>query len=123
MPARQGVQAFGINAYQLINPYGERHLGFRCICPVLPLGNFIASLFLKCNNDAVALVGETSPPPQEKVPEPSSILGLTITGLMFDVLGNADISGQFSQMNRNCDNCDKCSHSSDFSPRMSKVDS
>ncbi|MEG5057181.1 PEP-CTERM sorting domain-containing protein [Microcoleus sp. A2-C5] len=48
---------------------GSQTIGFKFDKSLLPVGSYAASLILECNNDAMAIIGET-----EAVPEPSSIL-------------------------------------------------
>ncbi|MCP2728162.1 XDD3 family exosortase-dependent surface protein [Limnofasciculus baicalensis] len=60
---------------------GSQTFGFKFDKSLLPVGNFIASLILECNNDATALVGETKT--VKPVPEPSATIGLAAFGLIF----------------------------------------
>jgi hypothetical protein len=53
---------------------GTHTFGFKFDKSLLPVGSYVASLILECNNDAIALEGETQPF-EEKVPEPSLIFG------------------------------------------------
>jgi hypothetical protein len=48
---------------------GSQTIGFKFDKSLLPAGSYVATLIEECNNDALALIGET-----EAVPEPSSIL-------------------------------------------------
>ncbi|MEA5573018.1 XDD3 family exosortase-dependent surface protein [Calothrix sp. UHCC 0171] len=76
---------------------GSQLFGFKFSRSLLPSGNFIASLFEECLNDAIALRGRfdvpipkivTPPqppvtlPPIESVPEPSAIAGLIMVALL-----------------------------------------
>lgn len=55
---------------------GSQTIGFKFDKSLLPVGEYVATLILECNNDAIALKGETQPPlPKEEVPEPSLIFG------------------------------------------------
>jgi hypothetical protein len=58
---------------------GKHTIGFKFDKSLLPVGSYTASLFEECNNDAMAIIGET-----QSVPEPSSILA---TLLGFGALG------------------------------------
>jgi hypothetical protein len=51
---------------------------FRFDRSFMPSGHFLASVFLECANDGTVLEGELA-----NVPEPSSVVGLTLLGLMF----------------------------------------
>lgn len=70
---------------------GSQLFGFKFSRSVLPSGNFIASLFEECLNDAIALRGHLDTPapkvdvivpPIKSVPEPSGVVGLLIVGLL-----------------------------------------
>jgi len=54
---------------------GSQTIGFKFDKSLMPVDNYFATLILECNNDAMALLGETEP-----VPEPSSILA-TLLGV------------------------------------------
>jgi hypothetical protein len=57
-------------------PNTSRTIGFKFDKSLLPVDDYVATLILECNNDAIALKGETQPPlPKEEVPEPSLIFG------------------------------------------------
>ena len=57
-------------------PSSSRTIGFKFDKSLLSVGSYVATLIEECNNDAIALKGETQPPlPQEQVPEPSFVLG------------------------------------------------
>ncbi|MDP5018492.1 PEP-CTERM sorting domain-containing protein [Anabaena sp. UHCC 0187] len=64
---------------------GSETFGFKFAKSLLPIGQYLATLILECNNDAIALRGETTKiivePPKE-VPEPSSIFGIMTTALI-----------------------------------------
>jgi hypothetical protein len=49
----------------------SRTIGFKFDKSLLPIGEYVATLILECNNDAIALEGET----HEAIPEPSFIFG------------------------------------------------
>lgn len=51
---------------------GTHTIGFKFDKSLLPVGSYVASLILECNNDAIALEGETQP---HAIPEPSLIFG------------------------------------------------
>ncbi|MCC3414301.1 MAG: PEP-CTERM sorting domain-containing protein [Microcoleus sp. PH2017_29_MFU_D_A] len=54
---------------------GSQTIGFKFDKSLLPVDDYVATLILECNNDAIALEGKTEPlPPQEAVPEPSTLL-------------------------------------------------
>lgn len=54
---------------------GSKTIGFKFDKSLLPVDDYVANLILECNNDAIALEGKTEPlPPQQAVPEPSTIL-------------------------------------------------
>ncbi|MCC3408452.1 MAG: PEP-CTERM sorting domain-containing protein [Microcoleus sp. PH2017_10_PVI_O_A] len=56
-------------------PSTSRNIGFKFDKSLLSIGSYVATLIQECNNDAIALKGETQPlSPPEAVPEPSSIL-------------------------------------------------
>jgi hypothetical protein len=57
---------------------GSQTYGFKFSKSLLPNGNYIASLFEECFNDSIAQVG--------KIPEPSSILGISLIGTLFAFL-------------------------------------
>ncbi len=81
---------------------GSQLFGFKFSRSLLPSGNFIASLFEECLNDAIALRGHLDTPapkiivppvqppvipvipvtPPQAVPEPSGIIGLLLVGLL-----------------------------------------
>ncbi len=74
---------------------GSQLFGFKFSRSLFPNGNYIASLFEECLNDAIALRGNfdtpvskidevvLTPPPETKpVPEPSGIIGFVIVGLV-----------------------------------------
>ncbi|MEG4320504.1 MULTISPECIES: PEP-CTERM sorting domain-containing protein [unclassified Microcoleus] len=64
---------------------GSQTIGFKFDKSLLPVGSYVATLIQECNNDAMAIKGDTQPlPPKESVPEPSSILA---TLLGFGALG------------------------------------
>lgn len=48
---------------------GSQTIGFKFDKSLLPVGSYVSTLIIECNNDAMTLIGET-----EAVPEPSSIL-------------------------------------------------
>ena len=54
---------------------GSQTIGFKFDKSLMPVDSYVATLILECNNDAMALIGET-----EAVPEPSSILA-TLLGV------------------------------------------
>jgi hypothetical protein len=56
---------------------GSQTIGFKFDKSLLPVDSYVATLILECNNDAIALKGETQPllPPPEAIPEPSFIFG------------------------------------------------
>jgi hypothetical protein len=56
-------------------PDASQTIGFKFDKSLLPVGSYTASLFEECNNDAMAMEGET-----QAVPEPSFIFG-TLLGL------------------------------------------
>ena len=56
---------------------GPETFGFKFDRDLLPDASFIASVFLECANDGIALMGE-----KQKVPEPASVLGLVMVGGM-----------------------------------------
>lgn len=59
------------------NPTGTQTITFKFDRAMIDnvYGNFVASIFQECGNDGVAVKGHT-----KKVPEPSSLLGLTVLG-------------------------------------------
>ncbi len=60
---------------------GSQTIGFKFDKSLLPVDSYVATLILECNNDAIALKGETQPLlPEEQVPEPSFIFG-TLLGV------------------------------------------
>jgi hypothetical protein len=70
---------------------GSQLFGFKFSRSLLPSGNFIASLFEECLNDAIALRGHLDTPapkpdvivpPIKSVPEPSGVIGLLMVGLL-----------------------------------------
>ncbi|MFM2062456.1 MAG: hypothetical protein RLZZ507_2126 [Cyanobacteriota bacterium] len=69
-----------------LSQIGSETFGFKFSKSLLPIGKYLATLILECNNDAIALRGETTKitvqPPQE-VPEPSTIFGIMTTALIF----------------------------------------
>lgn len=58
------------------NATGSQTFGFKFSTALLPAQNFVASLFLECGNDGVALKGSTA-----AVPEPTTMGGLALAGL------------------------------------------
>ena len=58
-----------------IEATGSETFGFRFDKDLLPDASFIASVFLECANDGVAIHGE-----KRQVPEPTSALGLVLVG-------------------------------------------
>lgn len=67
---------------------GSHTFGFSFDKSLMPVGEFVATLFAECANDGVALMGEfavASVPPGDdvSVPEPATLLGLFVFGLTF----------------------------------------
>lgn len=63
-------------ALDVLPERGSQTIGFKFDKSLLPVDNYVATLILECNNDAIALKGETQPLlPKEEVPEPSFIFG------------------------------------------------
>ncbi len=66
---------------------GSHTFGFSFDKSLMPVGEFVATLFAECANDGIALLGEfavaTVPGDDVSVPEPSSMLGLLALGLTF----------------------------------------
>jgi len=62
-------------ALGVLPEHGRQTIGFKFDKSLLPVDNYVATLILECNNDAMALIGQT-----EAVPEPSSILA-TLLGV------------------------------------------
>ncbi len=58
---------------------GSQTVGFKFNRSLLPQqgGNFVSNLFIECGNDGVALHGQL-----KAVPEPSSLAGIAVVGLM-----------------------------------------
>jgi hypothetical protein len=55
---------------------GSQTIGFKFDKSLLPVDSYVANLIVECNNDAIALKGETQPLlPKEEIPEPSFIFG------------------------------------------------
>ena len=59
------------------NATGDEQITFRLDRSLLPTASFIASVFLECANDGIALHGETT-----DVPEPSILGGLVLLGMV-----------------------------------------
>jgi hypothetical protein len=54
---------------------GSQTIGFKFDKSLLPVDDYVATLIIECNNDAIALEGKTEPLlPQEVIPEPSTLL-------------------------------------------------
>ena len=63
---------------------GNQTFGFKFAKSLLPQADYLATLILECNNDAIAIKGSNKAiVPPERVPEPSSILSLGIMALIF----------------------------------------
>ncbi|MEG4344535.1 PEP-CTERM sorting domain-containing protein [Microcoleus sp. A003_D6] len=62
-------------AFAALPARGSQTIGFKFDKSLVPVDSYVATLILECNNDAMALIGET-----EAVPEPSSILA-TLLGV------------------------------------------
>ncbi|MFB2834496.1 XDD3 family exosortase-dependent surface protein [Floridanema evergladense] len=63
---------------------GSQTFGFKFAKSLLPQADYLATLILECNNDAIAIKGTTKViKAPEKVPEPSTILSLGIMALVF----------------------------------------
>ncbi|MCT7992923.1 PEP-CTERM sorting domain-containing protein [Laspinema olomoucense] len=66
---------------------GTHTFGFSFDKSLMPVGEFVATLFAECANDGIALMGEFTvasvPGDDVSVPEPSSMLGLLALGLTF----------------------------------------
>ena len=60
---------------------GSQTFGFKFDKSLLPVGKYVGSLFLECNNDGSGMFGETKS--VKPVPEPSSAIGLVAFGLIF----------------------------------------
>jgi hypothetical protein len=72
---------------------GSQTFGFKFAKSLLPQADFLATLILECNNDAIAMRGTTKliDPPQP-VPEPSAMLSL---GMMALIFGTKRLGKQF----------------------------
>ncbi|XWK89095.1 MAG: hypothetical protein U7127_03225 [Phormidium sp.] len=72
---------------------GSQTFGFKFAKSLLPQADYLATLILECNNDAIAIKGSTKViKAPEKVPEPSTILTLGIMALIF---GSSRLGKQF----------------------------
>jgi hypothetical protein len=65
--------------FENFNASGDQTFGFKFAKSFVPTANFIASVFLECGNDGVALKGSVEGGPQS-VPEPGSLLGVALIG-------------------------------------------
>jgi len=72
-----GVLAASGLDFSHVNAQGNNTFGFRLDKSLLPDAAFIASVFLECANDGIAICGQ-----KKKVPEPTSVLGLVLVGGM-----------------------------------------
>lgn len=68
--------------FSYFNTVGSEVHTFRIDRALLPGGDFIATLFLECINDGVALLGSFQGSSPQGVPEPLGISGLLLVGFM-----------------------------------------
>lgn len=77
MLASADLMRLGLNFGQF-NATGNYTFGFSIDRSLLPVGDFIASLFAECGNDGIVMAGSTA------VPEPATMAGTAIAaGLMY----------------------------------------
>lgn len=69
------LNGMGLN-FGGVNAQGDYTFGFSIEKSLLPVGNFVASLFAECGNDGMVMAGSTS----TAVPEPTTIAGTLIAG-------------------------------------------
>lgn len=69
--------------FENFNAVGTKTHTFRVDRSLLPSGNFLASLFIECANDGIALISNlaSQEDSSQDVPEPSAMLGLAAIGL------------------------------------------
>jgi hypothetical protein len=77
MLAAADLSGLGLN-FGNFNATGNHTFGFSVDRSLLPVGNFMASLFAECGNDGIVMAGSTA------VPEPTTMAGTAIAaGLMY----------------------------------------
>jgi len=77
MLAASDLTGLGLN-FGHFNATGNHTFGFSVDRSLLPVGDFIASLFAECGNDGIVMAGSTA------VPEPTTMAGTAIAaGLMY----------------------------------------
>lgn len=70
--------------FGFIGATGSNIMGFSVARSLLPTGDFLAHLAMECDNDVIAMYGnlEAIPNEAESVPEPQTVTGLLVTGLL-----------------------------------------
>ncbi|NES67949.1 MAG: PEP-CTERM sorting domain-containing protein [Okeania sp. SIO2D1] len=73
--------------FGFIGATGTNIIGFSVARSLLPTGDFLAHLAMECDNDVIAMYGNletivTEPVEPESTPEPQTVTGLLVTGLL-----------------------------------------
>jgi hypothetical protein len=80
MQSQNALTAAGLNFGNFgAGALGSQTIGFSFDKSLMDSGDYMASLFLECGNDGVALAGHAT----ESVPEPATAAGLAFLGLTF----------------------------------------